>query len=82
MNVDSDFIPISLTPIISKNLESFPNKWLLNSVSDKIDTLQFGSLKGSSINMALVYLLHKWYEAVDEPGNTIRICLLDSLLLN
>jgi hypothetical protein len=23
------------------------------------------------------YLLHKWYEAVDKPGNAIRICLLD-----
>ncbi len=27
--------------------------------------------------MALVYLLHKWYEAADKQGNTIRICLLD-----
>jgi hypothetical protein len=32
-DVDSDFRPISLTPIISKILESFPYKWLLNYVS-------------------------------------------------
>ncbi len=69
-DVDSDFRPISLT-------QSFPYKWLLNSVSKKINPLQFGSLKDSSTSMALVYMLHKWYEAADNQGNTIRICLLD-----
>ena len=39
--------------------------------------MQFGSLKGSSTSMALIYMLHKWYEAADKQGNTIRICLLD-----
>jgi hypothetical protein len=57
-DVDSDFRPISLTPIISKILESFPYKWLLNSVSKKIDPLQFGSLKGSSTSVALIYMLY------------------------
>lgn len=77
LDVDSDFRPISLTPIISKILESFPYQWLLKSVADKIDPLQFGSLKGSSTNMALVHLLHKWYEAMDKGGSSLRICLLD-----
>jgi hypothetical protein len=35
-DVDSDFRPISLTPIISKILQSFPYKWLLNSVSKNL----------------------------------------------
>ena len=39
--------------------------------------MQFGSLKGSSTSMALIYMLYKWYEAADKQGNTIRICLLD-----
>ena len=69
--------PISLTPIISKILESFLYQWLLKSVADKIDPLQFESLKGSSTNMALVHLLHKWYEATDQAGSALRICLLD-----
>jgi hypothetical protein len=34
-DVDSDFRPISLTPIISKILESFPYKWLLITPSQK-----------------------------------------------
>jgi hypothetical protein len=59
-DVDSDFRPISLTPIISKILESFPYKWLLDFVSKEIDPLQFGSLKGSSTSLALIYMLHKW----------------------
>ena len=42
-----------------------------------MDPLQFCSLKGSSTSMALIYMLHKWYEAADKQGNTIRICLLD-----
>ena len=32
LNVDSDFRPISLTPILSKILESFPYHWLLQSI--------------------------------------------------
>ena len=27
--------------------------------------------------MALIYILHKRYEAADKQGNTVRICLLD-----
>ena len=72
--VDNDFRPISLTAIISKILESFLYQWHLLSIFDKIDPLQFSSLKGSSTTMALVYLLHKWY---DKLGSSLRICLLD-----
>ena len=27
--------------------------------------------------MALIYMLHKWYEAMDTPGTLLRICMLD-----
>ena len=27
--------------------------------------------------MALIHLLHKWYEAMDTPGACLRICMLD-----
>ena len=77
LDVDSDFRPISLTPILSKVLESFPYHWLLQSIVDQVDPLQFGSLRGSNTTMALIYLLHKWYEASDVPGSSLRICLLD-----
>ena len=77
LDVDSDFRPISLTPIVSKILESFPYNLLLQSIRDQIDKLQFGSIKGSNTTTALIHLLHKRYEAMDIPGACLRICMLD-----
>jgi hypothetical protein len=76
-DIDSDFRPISLTAIVSKILESFPYRWLFQSIVGQIDSLQFGALRGSSASMALVHLLHRWYEACDDLGSSLRICLLD-----
>jgi hypothetical protein len=45
LDVDSDFRPILLTPLVSKILESFPYNLLLQSIRDQIDKLQFGSIK-------------------------------------
>ena len=69
LDIDSDFRPISLTPIVSKILESFPHSWLLRSVS--------GQIEFKSSTMALLYMFHKWYEAMDTPGTCLRICTLD-----
>ena len=77
LDIDSDFRTISLTTIVSKILESFPYSWLLRSVSGQNDNLQFGALKRSSSTMALLYMFHKWYEAMDTPGSCLRICTLD-----
>ncbi len=77
LDIDSDFRPISLTTIVSKILESFPHSWLLRSVSGQIDNLQFGALKRSRSTMALLYMFHKWYEAMDTPGTCLRVCTLD-----
>ena len=77
LDVDSNVRPISLTPVVSKLFEAFLFDWLLNSIYDQIDPLQFGSLKGSNSTMALIYLLQKWQEAMDHPGSSLRICLLD-----
>ena len=27
--------------------------------------------------MALIDMLHKWYEAMDTPGTVLRICMVD-----
>ena len=77
-DIDSDFRPISLTAIVSKILESFPYRWLFQSIVwRQIDPLQFGALRGSSASIALVHLLNRWYEACDDLGSSLRICLLD-----
>ena len=31
----------------------------------------------SNTTMTLIYMLHKWYEAMDSPGALLRICMLD-----
>ena len=70
-DIDSDVRPISFTPIVSKILESFLYNWLLQSIDNHIDNLQFGSIRKSSTTMALIYMLHKWYEATDTPGTLL-----------
>ena len=43
----------------------------------KISESQFGGIRNSSTSLALLYLIHKWYEAMDTPNRIIRIVFLD-----
>ena len=43
----------------------------------QIDDKQFGGMAGTGTTDALVEMLHKWYEATDEPGTTVRVLFLD-----
>ena len=60
-SVDSDLRPISLTPVLSKLLEGFVFRWLLNHIKSSIDHLQFGNIKNCSTT----------------PGSIIRCCMID-----
>ena len=76
--IESDLRPISLTPILSKELEYFPSKWLWNLVKDKMDSNQYGGIPGSSPVHALVDLYHHWLEALDSRQRQyIRVLFLD-----
>jgi len=44
--IQTDFRPISLTPTLSKILESVVGKWILTGIQDKLDKRQYGALKG------------------------------------
>ena len=66
-----------LRPLLSKGLESHVVKWLWEIIFDKIDTKQFGSVKGYSTVHALVELLHTCYSSTDASRNFVRILLLD-----
>ena len=72
-----DFRPISLTSTLSKVLEEFVVDWITEDICDKIDTKQFGSLKGGSTTKCLLDMLHNWLSNVDKQGNSLRVCLLD-----
>jgi len=62
-SVEQDLRPISLTPTISKILESIVGRWILDAIGDKFDKKQFGAIKGRSTSHALVDIMHKWHKA-------------------
>ena len=44
--INKDLRPISLTPTVSKVLESFVGQWILDDLADKIDGRRYGALRG------------------------------------
>ena len=52
-SITSDNRPMSLTPNISKYLESFIGKIILEIIKEKLDPNQYGALKGLSTTHAL-----------------------------
>ena len=75
-SIEQDLRPISLTPTLSKILESLIGRWMLEEIGDKFDKKQFGALKGRSTTHALVDIVHKWQKAVDDQ-NSVRIIFVD-----
>jgi len=63
-NIHSDLRTISLTPTLAKILESFVWQWTLEKMYDKMDTQQFGAIKGRSTTHALTSMFHLWSEAL------------------
>jgi hypothetical protein len=59
--LEKDIRPISLTPTISKVLESIVGEWISNLVVSHLHKRQYGGMKGRSTTHALVDILHHWY---------------------
>jgi len=74
--IQSDLRPISLTPTVSKILESFVGKHILSEIESKIDVRQFGALRGRSTTHALVDILHHWHEALNN-NESVRTLFID-----
>ena len=60
-SVQDDLRPISLTPTLSKILESLVGRWILSKVTNKFDARQFGALRGRSTTHALIDITHMWH---------------------
>jgi hypothetical protein len=58
VSLEKDIRPISLTPTISKVLESIVGEWILNFVVGHLDERQYGGINGRSTTHALVDILH------------------------
>lgn len=76
LKIEYDLRPISLTPTISKLLESIVGQWILESTWDHLDKYQFGGIKGRSATHALVDMLHHWHQALDE-SKYVRVLFID-----
>ena len=75
-SIESDLRSISLTPVLSKQLESFIGNWMLESIKEKIDFDQYGGLRGTSTTHALVDLLQNWHNII-HTNKTVRILYID-----
>ena len=75
---NKDLRPISLTSTLSKVAESYViERDLKPTLLRSLVPSQFGFIPGSSTTIALISMLHKWLEATDGMGATVRIALLD-----
>ena len=75
-SIHDDLRPISLTPTLSKLLESMLGRRLLPYLAHKFDPRQFGALKGRSTTHALTAILHLWHQALDNH-KSIRTVFVD-----
>ena len=75
-SIQSDLRPISLTSVLSKHLESFVGKWILECIEDKLDNTQYGGLRGLSTTHALVDMLQHWHTMI-HMHETVRIMFID-----
>ena len=75
-SIENDLRPISLTPVITKHLESIIGSWIWQKARQHVTQDQYGGIKGSSCTLALLDMLHFWHAASDK-GETVRILLLD-----
>ena len=75
-SVKDDWRPISLTPTLSKILESLVGRWILSEITNKFDAKQFGALRGRSTTHALIDITHMWHKALDDR-NSVRALFVD-----
>ena len=70
--------PISLTSTLSKISEDFiVSDYIKPALESLVDSNQFGTISGSSTVLALISMIHKWLEATDGNGASVRVLLFD-----
>ncbi len=78
LNVNNDLRPISLTSTLCKIAEEFViARDLKPTLMKCIDPNQYGFISGSNTTLALISMIHRWSEAVDKTGGSVRILLTD-----
>ena len=75
--VDSHLRPTSLTPVVSKVLESFTCEWMKETIQDSINPRQYGAISGSSKTHAMIEMLHFILSSLETRSHHARALLLD-----
>ena len=69
--------PISLTACLSKILQDFVVKWVMEDIRHKIDPKQFGSLQGTLTIFCLIDMINNWLSTLDVQSRHPRVCFVD-----
>ncbi|XP_068696813.1 uncharacterized protein [Montipora foliosa] len=70
--------PLSLSSPLSKISEDFiVSDYIKPALESLVDSNQFGTIFGSSTVLALISMIHKWLEATDGNGASVRVLLFD-----
>ena len=75
--VDSHLRPISLTPVLSKVLESFTREWIKETTQYSINPRQYGAISCSSTTHALIEMLHFILSSLEKRSHHARTLLFD-----
>lgn len=73
----ANYRPIAITSLLSKVMEHIINKQLLGYLEDcrLISDRQYGFRKGRSAGDLLVYLTHRWAQAIEGRGEALAVSL-------
>ncbi|CAG4978252.1 unnamed protein product [Parnassius apollo] len=73
----SNYRPIAITSLFSKTMESIVNCQFMRYLEDHelISDRQYGFCRGRSAGDLLVYLTHRWAEAVEFKGEALAVSL-------
>ena len=74
--ISADLRLISLTAVLSKQLENIIGGWMLDYIVDRLDVNQYGGLRGLSTTHALVDMVHTWLFTAEERKDS-HVVLLD-----
>ena len=74
--ISKDLRPISLTAVLSKQLEKIIEGWMLDYIVDRLDVNQYGGLRVLSTTHALVDMVHTWLLTTEERKAS-HVVLLD-----
>lgn len=73
----SNYRPIAITSLFSKTMESIVNCQLLQYLEDHqlLNDRQYGFRRGRSAGDLLVYLSHRWAQAIETKGEALAVSL-------